>query len=323
MRVLVTGSSGFIGTYLCGYLAAKGHDVVGIDKSAAPATQVICEILDGRRLTQVLQDNRPDAVIHLAANADITYTSLDDYRANTDGVTNLMSALKASPSVRTCIFTSSQAVAWDGPEPEHETDYFPSSVYAESKVRTEELVRAGDGGVVTWCLVRPPTVWGPGMGPTYQRFVRMVARGRYFHLGPSDRTKPSIFVGNISAQLERLITAAPAEIHGKTINLGDYKPPTVREWADAFQRCLGARRIPTVPVVLARGAAHVGDQLQRVVPSFPFVTTRLNNVLASCVRDTSEAERICGPLPYTLEAAIEETVEWLHRIGVVDHGCVA
>jgi nucleoside-diphosphate-sugar epimerase len=151
----------------------------------------------------------------------------------------------------------------------------------------------------------------------------MVARGRYFHVGPLERTRPLIFVGNISAQFERLISAAPDDIHGKTLNLGDYHPPTVREWADAFQQCLGSRRIPTVPIALARSAARVGDQLQRIVPSFPFVTKRLNNVLASRVRDTTETERICGPLPYSLEQGIQETVTWLHGIGVVDHGCVA
>ena len=57
MRVLVTGSSGFIGTYLCGYFAAKGHDVVGVDKSAAPETQVICDILDGPLLV-IVEDER-------------------------------------------------------------------------------------------------------------------------------------------------------------------------------------------------------------------------------------------------------------------------
>ena len=91
--------------------------------------------------------------------------------------------------------------------PRNPINYQPDTLYGESKVRTEAIVRDSDGGGREWCLVRPTTVWGPGMSPHYQRLFMMIKRGRYFHVGRKLLRKSYSYVGNIAHQYRRLLEA--------------------------------------------------------------------------------------------------------------------
>ncbi|MGY4364313.1 nucleoside-diphosphate-sugar epimerase [Bradyrhizobium sp. LB1.3] len=58
MKVLVTGSSGFIGQALVRRLRAQQCAVVGLDKAPAGTTDVVCDILDTDRLTKAVTSGR-------------------------------------------------------------------------------------------------------------------------------------------------------------------------------------------------------------------------------------------------------------------------
>ncbi|HMC20668.1 MAG TPA: NAD(P)-dependent oxidoreductase, partial [Thermoanaerobaculia bacterium] len=251
MKVLVTGSSGFIGQHLVAALYARGHDVVGVDKeppSAAGYDFQGCDILDAPRLRDVVTSASPAAVIHLAARTDLDEkVGLHGYAANFDGVANLIAAIRATPSVRRAIYTSTQLVCKVGYLPASDDDYMPTSLYGESKVVGEKIIRREDGGGVEWCIVRPTTVWGPGMNPHYQRFLRMIRNGTYFHIGRSPRLKSFGFVGNVAYQYCRMLEVPAEQIHRKTFYVGDYEPVSLRAWADQLALNLGARPIRTVP----------------------------------------------------------------------------
>lgn len=322
MRILVTGSGGFVGGHMVRALLDHGHAVAGLDLKPMRAPEgvghFLCDLLDASAIMSVLAEFQPDAVVHLAANTNIYETAgLAAYAANIDGVRNLVEAIRQTPSVRRAIFTSSQAVCKVGHIPTHDTDYAPASSYAESKVETERVVRELDGGGAVWCLVRPPTVWGPGMMEHYRRFFRMVARGMYVHVGHRVVHRPFVYVGNIVHQYEKLLSAPDERIHRKTLNLGDYEPLPIRGWTNSIQRALGARPIRTVPVPVARAVARVGDLVSLAVRDFPFTTFRLNNMLTEYFHDLSETARVCGPLPYTMDQGVDLTVAWLRQIRVV------
>jgi nucleoside-diphosphate-sugar epimerase len=323
MRILVTGSAGFVGGHLVTVLTDHGHIVAGLDrKIMTPPEGVrhfVCDILYGEAVKAVLTEFQPEAVVHLAANTDINDAGgLAGYATNFDGVRHLIEAIRQTPAVQRAIFTSSQAVCRVGHIPENETDYAPATLYAESKVQTERVVRELNGGGVIWCLVRPPTVWGPGMIEHYRRFFRMVAIGIYVHVGHRVVHRPFGYVGNLVYQYERLLSAPSETISGKTFNLGDYEPLPIRGWTDSIQRALGARPIRTIPVPVAKAVARVGDLVKALgVREFPFTTFRLNNLLTEYFHDLTETARICGPLPYTMDEGVELTVRWLRQIGVV------
>jgi nucleoside-diphosphate-sugar epimerase len=190
MRVLITGSSGFIGSHAMDSLLDQGIAVHGIDvlptrlpRHHAHTSRV--DLLDHDGLSRAVREFAPTEVMHLAAqtNWDRFTDPAVYYAPNTQGVENLIAAIRSTPTVRRAIFTSTQLVCHVNYRPTHDQDYAPTTHYGESKVQTEKIVRAADGGGVEWCIARPTTIWGPRMKPHYQTFLNMVRRGLYFHVG--------------------------------------------------------------------------------------------------------------------------------------------
>jgi GlcNAc-P-P-Und epimerase len=313
MKVLVTGSSGFVGRALVRRLKAAGWEIGGLDKESSPTSTFLCNILDAAQIKATIHEFSPDALVHLAARTDLDEnTNLTGYAANIDGVQNLIAAVRLTPSIRRTIWTSSQLVCRIGYKPQNDTDYNAETLYGRSKIRTEQIVREGDGGGSEWCLVRPTTVWGPGMSPHYQRLFRMIQRGHYFHVGRGPLWKSYSYLENIAFQYLRLLEAPAGLIHGKTFYLADYQPIDLLAWCDAFQCALQAPTIPHVPLPFARMLAYCGDVANAAgLRGFPFNSFRLNNILAQYQFDTKATEAICGQLPYSIERGVAETADWL------------
>ncbi|MGZ8811424.1 MAG: NAD-dependent epimerase/dehydratase family protein [Thermoanaerobaculia bacterium] len=319
MNVLVTGTAGFIGQHVVHTLLECGHEVLRLDIVERPDQKVRtvrCDILDLAKLKMTFSDFKPEAVLHLAARVDLAErNNLAAYAVNMGGVQNVIDAVRSTPTVQRAIYTSTQLVCRVGYEPKGDEDYAPNTLYGESKVIGEKLVRQQDGGGATWCLVRPTTIWGPGMGPHYQRFFNMIRHGRYFHVGRHPLLKSYGYVENTAFQYMRLLEAPAGRIHRKTFYLADYEPLDLRQWAIALQQAMAAPPIPTMPKTLARVAAAAGDVINAVgLRDFPFNSFRLHNILTQYQFDTKELRSICGPLPFTVANGIEKTAEWFLRL---------
>lgn len=316
MKIIVTGSAGFIGRHLASHLAAAGHEVWGLDHHDPPVHDpavrpLSVELLDDEAVSAALRRVEPEALVHLAAEVLNPSAELSGYRANFDGVRNLVRAVRATPSLRRVVYTSSQLVCRVGYVPTGDTDYCPDTVYGRSKVLTEKIVREEDGGGVEWCLGRPTTIWGPHQNPHYYRMFELILRGRYFHVGRRLRYKSYGYVGNCVHQYERLLAAPADRIHGRTFYLADYEPLALQEWTEGLRAAFGAPPIRTLPVAAARGMAAVGDLLNRLGwHAFPFNSFRLRNVLTEYVFDLEPTREVCGPLPFSLEEGIRTTAEW-------------
>lgn len=320
MRVLITGNAGLIGSQVVKTLASD-MIVAGVDKRdmEAPlgvAAHYVCDILNADRLAEIFNEFAPDAVVHLAARVDLDETrDLRGYSANIDGVANLVRAIRSSGSVKRCIWTSTQLVCRVGYIPRDALDYQPNTLYGQSKVQTETMVRESDGADREWCIVRPTTVWGPGMSPHYQRLLKMILGGRYFHVGRKPLRKSYGYVGNVAHQFRRLLEAPKDQIHQRTFYLADYDPIDLVTWSNELQRCLGAPPIPSIPRELAIVLARMGDALNAAGwRKFPFNSFRLRNILTEYQVDTADIRAICGPLPYTMGQGVAETVAWFNSL---------
>src|SRR5713226_8009255 len=127
MKVLITGSAGFIGQALVRRLNEDGWEVTGLDNRPAPASSfgstMVCDILDARQLAGLVQGISPDAIVHLAARTDLNEkVDLAGYATNINGVENLIAAVRLTPSIKRAIWTSSQLVCRVGYVPRSETE---------------------------------------------------------------------------------------------------------------------------------------------------------------------------------------------------------
>jgi GDP-4-dehydro-6-deoxy-D-mannose reductase len=218
LRILVLGSSGFAGRWLCAELARDGHEVWGSKRpgsdpevalssawvpDAALHGVVPCDLCDSESVRKAIVAVRPDAIVALAGMAFAPAAARDPaaaYRVHVLGTINVLQAAAAlGPSTRVLIVTSSEiyggVAAGDLPATEN-TPLRPANLYAASKASTDltayALSRSFPGHVIR---VRPFNHTGPGQRvdfvcPAFASQVAAIARGE----------KPPILeVGNIDS----------------------------------------------------------------------------------------------------------------------------
>lgn len=317
MKIIITGGSGFIGTNLVEHYIKKGWDVLNIDKNpprnpAHSKQWKSIDILDRIQLIDTITKFAPDYVLHMAARTDLDETvSIKGYASNTAGVSNLIDSIQSCDTIKRVIFASSRLVCEIGYIPTHELDYRPSTLYGQSKVVGEGIVRQSEMPA-EWLIVRPTSHWGPWFHIPYLNFFSSVQRNYYFHPSKYNPKKSFGFVGNTVHQLDMLLSAPSEVVNQKTLYLADYTPIDVKSWANLIQKTFEAKPILTFPYPLLSAGAYMGDILQKIgIRNFPLTSFRLNNLITDCVYDTSPLQRIVGPLPYSLERATLETVEWI------------
>lgn len=272
----------------------------------------LCDLNDFEIISKLVKHHSPDAILHLAARTDLDGKTLQAYATNIGGVENLIGAIKESTSVKRCVFTSSQLVCPVDYKPINDLDYNPTTLYGESKVFTERIVRNNNGGDTTWCIARPTTIWGPGMSAHYQRLFRLIKKRRYFHVGRRKLYKSYGYVGNTVYQYLRFLEAPAEDINRKVFYVADYEPLSLREWVNYFADGMGAKRPMTIPNNIAKLFGIIGDLINLSgFAAFPYNSFRLKNVLTEYHFDLSDTEMICGPLPYEVNDGIKETLSWL------------
>jgi UDP-glucose 4-epimerase len=112
MRVLLTGSSGWLGRFLAPQLRAAGHTVVGLDVAPGAETQVLGSVADRGLVDRVFAEHGIEAVIHGGAlhKPDIArYPAQAFVDVNTSGTLNLLEAAVAAKHDR-FVFTSTTSL---------------------------------------------------------------------------------------------------------------------------------------------------------------------------------------------------------------------
>lgn len=317
MKILITGSSGFIGSALVNHLASQGHNVMGIDiKEPKPDTAshefIKGSILNKKIVGECFSSFKPEVLIHLAAHMSLRESADAEnrYRTNTEGTQNLIDAARDCESTKRAVYTSTKYIYRDG-NPAHDRDYNPDSSYGKSKVAMEKMIWDADGGDVEWCITRPTTIWGPGMSKHYQRFLRMVQQGKYFHIGNKNILKHMGYVGNTAVQYERLAMAPSDLIHKKVFYMSDYEPEVLKTWVESFNKYLGNAKLWTIPMSVAMTGGWVGDVIKKMGRrKFPFTSFRVKNLTKNDTCNIESTEKVCGKLPYTTDQGAKETVDW-------------
>jgi nucleoside-diphosphate-sugar epimerase len=316
-RILITGASGFIGTNLLEFYRGGGAGAVANLDIAPPrnighrGVWLKADICDAAQVRTVLHGFRPTVIFHLAARADLIGKTVADYPENSDGVRNLIAAMRDLPSRPRLIVASSRMVCDIRHHPRNDTDYSAPNAYGQSKVLTETVTRRECGNSIPWILVRPTGVWGPWFDIPYRNFFDMVRRGLYMHPRQSRVYKSYQFVGNMVHQLDQLMFQGFWEAQGRTIYVTD-RPTEILPWARQIASAFGKSPPSELPYMLLAAGAKAGDLLQKIGWHNPPLTSfRLDNLTTDMVVDYMLAEDVTGPAPYPMEDAIAVTVDWL------------
>ena len=150
MRILITGSRGFLGSTFAAFATAQGHDVLGLGRTAQPPPgwpgQYAWTDVAHADLSSLVNGFRPDLVFHGAGSASVGgsfQSPLDDLRASVYTFANLLEGIRRSDHRPVVLFPSSAAV-YGHPSrlPVCEDDPTrPISPYGFHKLAAEQLGR--------------------------------------------------------------------------------------------------------------------------------------------------------------------------------------
>ncbi len=188
-RILITGGAGFIGYHVAKELIGLNNEVIIYDafvnyipplESSYPAyleyrlndiknkARIIRgDIRNRGYLVQVLNDVKPEIVIHLAAipiaKASNQFSE-EAIQINLNGTITVLEALRVCPFIKRFVFTSSSFVygdfAYEPADEEHPTS--PIDIYGGTKLSGEVLTRAfGRKFNIEYTIIRPSAVYGP------------------------------------------------------------------------------------------------------------------------------------------------------------------
>jgi UDP-glucose 4-epimerase len=154
-KVLVTGSTGFIGQNLTRQLARDGYEVHGtrrrfslLGKGNIPGVEMhSLDLHDYDKVRHLLENLRPDVIFHLAANPIVKDDEACPTQISYDNVLATHNLLAFAPNGCRFIFASSVTVYGKtldipGLTVSEDCEQYPTSVYAATKIASEALVNA-------------------------------------------------------------------------------------------------------------------------------------------------------------------------------------
>lgn len=293
MTTLVTGSSGFVGSALCRAFAERG---MSVRPSSRHGTAFRLPELAGDAVFGDLLDG-VDAIVHTAArvHGPLGAGSEDACRrVNVDG-TLALARQAAAAGVRRFVFLSSIKVNGEFTQPGQpftaDDDPAPSDAYASSKADAEAglFALAGRTGMEV-TVIRPPLVYGPGVGANFRRMMQWLARGIPLPFGAIRDNRRSLLA------LDNLVDLIV----------------TCIEHPGAADRVLVAadgEDLSTVELL-----RRLGEAMRVVVHLVPVPAWMLNGAATLSGRG-DEMRRLCGSLQVDA-AATRESLGWIPSVSV-------
>ncbi len=297
MRVLVTGARGMLGGAVARALAARGDDVVVMQRtpSGLDLPEVLGDVADPDAVRTAVDG--ADAVVHLAARVGVTGTWPQFVRANVTGTATVLDEARAA-GVQRLVHVSSPSVAHSGrslvgaPAAPADPDRAHGS-YARSKAVAERLALAATGPAVV--AVRPHLVWGPGDTQLVGRIVERARSGRLAMVGSGSVLVDTTYVDNAVDALVAALDRAPA-LAGRAFVVSNGEPRPIAELVGQICTAAGVppptRRVP-YPVAWAAGAVveSVWSVLRREddPPMTRFLAEQLSTAHWFDLRETTAA----------------------------------
>jgi nucleoside-diphosphate-sugar epimerase len=272
MKIFVAGATGALGRQLLPQLVAKGHEVVGMTRSADKqdlvrslgARPAVADALDPDAVAQAVAEAEPDVIVHqlTALSGDFDMRHIREFleatnRLRTEGADHLLAAGRAVGVKR---FVAQSYAGWPsartgGPVKTEEDELDPSPPAAMRDAL--DAIRYLEGAVTgaTWTegvVLRYGGFYGPFTGMTRGgEQAQLIEKRKWPVVGDGGGVWSFV-------QIEDAATATVEAIeHGSPglYNVVDDDPAPVREWLPALAAALGARKPMRLPRWLGRIAA--------------------------------------------------------------------
>ena len=330
MKILVTGASGFIGSFIVEEALRRGMETWAAVRGSSSKKYLQDERIhfieldfsSEERLRQQLSGHHFDYVVH-AAGVTKCIDKADFRRVNTEGTKNFVRALMAQPVPLTrFVYISSLsvfgAIREQQPYEEiRETDTpQPNTEYGRSKLEAERWLDALSPAPFPYVVLRPTGVYGP-RERDYFMMAKSIKQHSDFAVGFKRQDITFVYVTDV---VQAVFLALEKGQSGRKYFLSDGQVYQSTTFSDLIHEELGRPwwiRI-TAPVWVLRVVTFFGEHIGRMTGK----VTALNNDKYNILRqrnwrcDISPAIEQLGYSPdYDLERGTHETIAWYLKEG--------
>ncbi len=329
-RILITGASGFIGSFIVEEALRQGMETWAAVRSSSSRAYlndqrinfIELDLSDEQRLTEQLKDHQFDYVVH-AAGVTKCINKDDFRRVNTEGTRHLVAALRAlRMPIERFVFLSSLSVMGAIREQQPYTEIReddtpqPNTAYGKSKLEAEETLKARSEEQFPYVILRPTGVYGP-REKDYFIMAKSIKGHSDFAVGYKPQDITFVYVKDV---VQAVFLALDHGKTGRAYFLSDGKVYRSATFSNLIRRELGNPwwiRI-TAPIWILRIVTAVGDIIGRLSGK----AIALNNDKYHILRqrnwrcDIQPAIDELGYQPqYDLERGVRETIAWYKKEG--------
>jgi len=324
MLILITGSTGFIGSHLAEELHRKGHKLRCLVRKTSnlvwierlPVEYVYGDLFNEEVLKQSIEG--VDYIYHVAGLTKAK--SREEYfRGNHLATRNLLNAVReVKPNLKRFILVSSLAAvgpSLDGTPVDENTVYHPITAYGESKMEAEkECLKAADS--VPFTITRPPAVYGPRDRDVFE-FFNTMNKGLQPMIGFRDKTVSLIHVADLVKGI--ILAGECPEAVRQAYFISSERFYTWKEIGEATARVMQKKGLRLrIPVSLVYTIAAVSEVFSMATGKAVLLNMEKAKdiVQDSWTCDISKAKRELGfRESYSIEEGIRNTIQWYREHG--------
>ena len=310
MKIMVTGSAGFIGSHLTEYLVEKGYDVVAFDrynsnnhygwleqsKYKKKIKFILGDIRDFDSVNKAMQGC--DGVMHLAALIGIPYSYISPtayIKTNVEGTLNVLESAKNLKLKQVIITSTSEVYGTAMKKKLSEKDELKAqSPYAASKIAADQLSLSYYRSFgLPIKIIRPFNTFGPRQSAraVIPTIITQAITNKKIKIGNLNATRDFLFVEDLCSAYEKILKSN--KLFGEVVNVGVNSEISIKNLIVKISKILKIKLISVV-------------EKQRIRPKKSEVN-RLN-----C--NNEKLKKLTNWKPkYKLDEGLVKMIEWIKK----------
>ncbi len=312
MKILITGSTGFIGSFICEEAVNRGFETYAAIRKTSSLKYIADErikkielnLSSKEQLVEALSQHEFDYIVH-AAGATKCLNKQDFFRINTDGTKNLIEAIRETQhNLKRFVFISSLsvfgAIKENQPyEPITENDTpQPNTAYGESKLKAEEYLRSQKD--FPYVILRPTGVYGPREKDYYMMFDS-IKKHSDFAVGYKPQVITFVYVSDV---VQAVFLALEKDCVGRAYFLSDGQNYSSTDFSDLIIKELGVKHVLRIkaPLWILKIVTTCGEYFGQLTKQMTALNKDKYNILKqrNWMCDITPAQRELGYEPKVL-----------------------
>lgn len=265
-KILLTGGSGFLGSYILEFLKNKNYEVIKVGRSLESEIKIDLSL---NKLSKI----DVDYVIHVAGKAHAVPKTEEEkkefFKVNYIGTKNLLHGLDTT-KLQSIIFISTVAVYGKevGELVDENSPLLGNTPYALSKIKAEQsIIDFGVTNNIKTVVLRLPLITGKNPLGNLRAIIKAIKKGYYFRIGKGQAKKSIISASDIANVIPELF-----DLNG-VYNFTDITHPMISE-IDSIIANKFNKKIKSIPIYLIKVIAKIGD----IFYFFPFNSSKFEKL---------------------------------------------